>query len=64
VHDVDPRSPERGQYAFVQSLVREVAYGTLSRPDRRNRHRSAQPPIVRSESSSTPAAQNATRAGK
>jgi class 3 adenylate cyclase/tetratricopeptide (TPR) repeat protein len=41
VHDVDPRSPERGQYAFVQSLVREVAYGTLSRPDRRNRHLAA-----------------------
>ncbi len=25
----NPRSPERGQYAFVQSLVREVAYNTL-----------------------------------
>jgi tetratricopeptide (TPR) repeat protein len=35
---VDPRSPERGQYAFVQSLIREVAYGTLSRRDRRARH--------------------------
>jgi hypothetical protein len=41
VHDVDPRSPERGQFAFVQSLVREVAYGTLSRRDRRNRHLAA-----------------------
>ena len=29
VHDVDPRSPERGQYAFVQALIREVAYNTL-----------------------------------
>ncbi len=25
----DPRSPERGQYSFVQALVREVAYSTL-----------------------------------
>ena len=29
--DLDPRSPERGQYAFVQALIREVAYNTLSR---------------------------------
>jgi class 3 adenylate cyclase/tetratricopeptide (TPR) repeat protein len=35
---VDPRSPERGQYAFVQSLIREVAYATLARRDRRARH--------------------------
>ncbi len=41
VHDVDPRSPERGQLAFVQSLVREVAYGSLSRHDRRARHLAA-----------------------
>jgi tetratricopeptide (TPR) repeat protein len=34
----DPRSPERGQYAFVQALIREVAYGTLSRTDRKARH--------------------------
>ena len=27
--EADPRSPERGQYAFVQALIREVAYGTL-----------------------------------
>ena len=26
----DPRSPERGQYGFVQALIREVAYATLS----------------------------------
>jgi class 3 adenylate cyclase/tetratricopeptide (TPR) repeat protein len=37
----DPRSPERGQYGFVQSLIREVAYGTLARPDRRSRHLAA-----------------------
>src|SRR6185369_2884044 len=34
----DPRSPERGQYAFVQSLIREVAYSTLGRRERRMRH--------------------------
>ena len=39
--DVDPRSPGRGQYAFVQALVREVAYHTLSRRDRRLRHLAA-----------------------
>ncbi len=37
----DPRSPERGQYAFVQSLIREVAYSTLSKRDRRSRHLAA-----------------------
>ena len=37
----DPRSPERGQYAFVQALIREVAYNTLSRRDRRDRHLAA-----------------------
>jgi tetratricopeptide (TPR) repeat protein len=37
----DPRSPERGQYKFVQSLIREVAYGMLARRDRRGRHLAA-----------------------
>jgi class 3 adenylate cyclase/tetratricopeptide (TPR) repeat protein len=37
----DPRSPERGQYGFMQSLTREVAYSTLARPDRRARHLAA-----------------------
>ena len=41
VHDVDPRSPERGQYAFVQALIREVAYNTLSKRDRKVRHLAA-----------------------
>ena len=41
VHESDPRSPERGQYAFVQALIREVAYGTLTKPDRRARHLAA-----------------------
>jgi len=39
--DVDPRSPERGQYAFVQALIREVAYNTLARKDRKARHLAA-----------------------
>jgi class 3 adenylate cyclase len=37
----DPRAPDRGQYAFVQSLIREVAYHTLARPDRKARHLAA-----------------------
>ena len=37
----DPRSPERGQYTFVQALVREVAYATLAKRDRRDRHLAA-----------------------
>ena len=36
--DVDPRSPEQGQYGFVQGLIREVAYGTLAKRDRRRMH--------------------------
>ncbi len=39
--EADPRSPERGQYRFVQGLIREVAYGTLSRRERRERHLAA-----------------------
>ena len=38
---LDPRSPERGQYAFVQALIREVAYNTLAKRDRRARHLAA-----------------------
>ena len=36
--DDEPRSPGRGQLSFVQELVREVAYYTLSRRQRRARH--------------------------
>ncbi|OGN86947.1 MAG: hypothetical protein A2X23_01055 [Chloroflexi bacterium GWC2_73_18] len=36
--DEDPRSPERGQYQFVQGLIREIAYGTLARRGRLERH--------------------------
>jgi predicted ATPase/class 3 adenylate cyclase len=37
----DPRSPEHGQYGFLQDLVRHVAYETLSRRERRTRHLAA-----------------------
>jgi tetratricopeptide (TPR) repeat protein len=37
----DPRSPERGQYGFLQDLVRHVAYETLSRKERKLRHLAA-----------------------
>ena len=39
--EVDARSPERGQYRFVQSLIREVAYETLGLRERRARHLAA-----------------------
>ena len=41
VRDADPRSPERGQFAFVQALIREVAYSTLAREERKARHLAA-----------------------
>jgi AAA ATPase domain len=34
----DPRSPERGSYGFAQQMLRQVAYETLSRRDRKARH--------------------------
>ncbi len=34
----DPLSPERGSYAFAQQMLRQVAYDTLSRRDRKARH--------------------------
>ena len=39
--DTDPRSPERGQYGFKQGLIREIAYTTLSKRERRTRHLAA-----------------------
>ena len=39
--DTDPRSPERGQHAFVQALLRDVAYSTLARSDRKRFHLAA-----------------------
>ncbi len=38
---VDPVSPGRGQYGFLQELVRRVAYETLSKKDRRDKHLAA-----------------------
>jgi class 3 adenylate cyclase len=37
----DPRSPEHGQYGFLQDLVRHVAYETISKRERRSRHLAA-----------------------
>jgi class 3 adenylate cyclase/tetratricopeptide (TPR) repeat protein len=37
----DPRSPEHGQYGFLQDLVRHVAYETLSKRERHSRHLAA-----------------------
>ena len=39
--EVDPRSPERGQYTFLQALIREVAYNTFAKKDRKARHLAA-----------------------
>ena len=37
----DPRSPEHGQYGFLQDLVRHVAYETLAKRERRAKHLAA-----------------------
>jgi predicted ATPase len=37
----DPLSPERGSYQFAQDMLRQVAYDTLSRRDRKARHLAA-----------------------
>jgi len=34
----EPLSPERGSYGFAQNMLRQVAYDTLSRRDRKARH--------------------------
>lgn len=36
--EASPTSPERGQYGFLQDLVRQVAYDTLGRRERRDLH--------------------------
>jgi predicted ATPase/class 3 adenylate cyclase len=41
VLQTDPRSPERGQYGFLQDLLRQVAYDTLARRERKARHLAA-----------------------
>jgi class 3 adenylate cyclase/tetratricopeptide (TPR) repeat protein len=37
----DPRSPEHGQYGFLQDLLRRVAYETLAKADRKAKHLAA-----------------------
>ncbi len=37
----DPLSPDRGQYAFAQTMLRAVAYDMLSRHERKARHLAA-----------------------
>jgi predicted ATPase len=37
----DPRSPEHGQYSFLQDLVRWVAYETVSKRERKTKHLAA-----------------------
>jgi class 3 adenylate cyclase/tetratricopeptide (TPR) repeat protein len=37
----DPQSPERGQYAFLQDIVKHVAYETLSKRERKAKHLAA-----------------------
>ncbi len=39
--NADPRRPDRGQYGFLQELLRQVGYDTLSRRDRKARHLAA-----------------------
>jgi class 3 adenylate cyclase/predicted ATPase len=34
----DPRSPERGQYSFLQDLVKQVAYSMISKKERKTKH--------------------------
>jgi tetratricopeptide (TPR) repeat protein len=36
--ETDPRSPERGQYGFVQDIVRTIARDTLGRRERKRLH--------------------------
>jgi class 3 adenylate cyclase/tetratricopeptide (TPR) repeat protein len=36
--ETDPRSPERGQYRFVQGVIREVAYAGLPRTEKSSLH--------------------------
>ena len=44
----DPRSPEHGQYGFLQDLIRQVAYDTLAKRDRRAKHLAAAEHLGRS----------------
>jgi predicted ATPase/class 3 adenylate cyclase len=37
----DPRSPEKGQYTFLQDLLRHVSYETMPKRERRQKHLAA-----------------------
>jgi class 3 adenylate cyclase/tetratricopeptide (TPR) repeat protein len=37
----DPWSPERGQYSFLQDLVRQIAYNTIAKKERKAKHLAA-----------------------
>ena len=37
----DPLSPERGQYSFLQEIVKRVAYETISKKERKAKHLAA-----------------------
>jgi class 3 adenylate cyclase/tetratricopeptide (TPR) repeat protein len=39
--EADPRSPERGQYGFLQDLLKQIAYETLAKADRKAKHLAA-----------------------
>ncbi len=41
IHDVDPRSSERGQHRFLQGVVREIAYQSLAKKSRQAKHLAA-----------------------
>jgi class 3 adenylate cyclase len=45
---LDPMSPERNQLAFLQDILRRVAYETLSVHDRKRRHLAAAAHLLRS----------------
>ena len=42
----DPLSPERGQFAFSQGILRTVAYEMISKRERRPRHLAAADHLV------------------
>src|SRR5579862_3472774 len=39
--EADPRSPERGHYAFLQDLLKQIAYETLAKAGRKAKHLAA-----------------------
>jgi len=39
--EVDPTSSELGQYSFIHDVVRQIAYGTIAKKERRTKHLAA-----------------------